>query len=295
MVVYSISDLEQLSGVKAHTLRIWEKRYSIIKPKRTETNIRYYLDKDLQLVLNIALLNRNGYKISKIAQMDSGQIKSIVREISDISPSHEDQLDSLILSILELDQCKFGKILDHNIKEKGLETTMNEVLYPLLDKLNMMWITNSIKGMHENFVTNIIKCKTMVATENLPSPKKSESPSFIIFLPEKEPHELSLLYLHYLLKKNGAHVINLGMDVSFVDVIEAQHTCDANFLFLIINESFSDSPLQPYIDELSKNVKDCQVLLSGYQVISQNIKCPPNVSILKNIGDVKNYMGLVTS
>ena len=128
MVVYTIKDLEKLSGVKAHTLRIWEKRYNIITPKRTPTNIRYYLDEDLKSILNIALLNRNGIKISKIAQMDESAIQKKVAEITDVDESFESQLDSLTISLLELDEEKFVKLMNKNFEQRGCTETMLEVI-----------------------------------------------------------------------------------------------------------------------------------------------------------------------
>jgi len=145
MAVYSINDIEKLCGIKAHTIRIWEKRYNIITPRRTETNIRYYLDEDLQKILNISLLNRNNYKISKIAQMTDSEMKTLVSQLSDVTIEKEDNLDSLMFAMLELDEYKFNKILDHNISSRGFEETMNEVVYPLMEKLSMMWVAGSIK------------------------------------------------------------------------------------------------------------------------------------------------------
>jgi len=169
MVAYSIKDLENLSGVKAHTLRIWEKRYGIIQPRRTETNIRYYKDADLQKILNITLLNRKGYKISKIAEMTADQIRQIVAELTEVGIAFEDQIDAMMLSMFELDETKFNIILDHQIQSKGFEETMHHVVYPLLDKLSMMWVAGSVKGVHENFVSNIIRKKTIVEIDKLSS------------------------------------------------------------------------------------------------------------------------------
>ena len=162
MVVYSIKDVEKVTGVKAHTIRIWEKRYNIIEPKRTESNIRYYLDDDLKHILNIALLNRNGIKISKISGMDTAEIQRRVAEIADIDESFEGQLDTLTISLIDLDEVKFLKIFEKNLQERGFVNTMLELIYPLLDKSAMMWITGSIKAIHEKFVSNLIKRKSIV-------------------------------------------------------------------------------------------------------------------------------------
>ncbi len=289
MPVYSINDIEKLCGIKAHTIRIWEKRYNIITPRRTETNIRYYLDKDLQKILNISLLNRNNYKISKIAKMSDGEMKRLVSELSEVTIETEDYLDSLMFAMLELDEYKFNKIIEHNISSKGFEVTMNDVVYPLMEKLSMMWIAGSIKSVHENFVANIIRRKTIVAIDNKSKESRPDAKRFLIYLPEGESHELSLLFLHFLLKDLGINVINLGSNIPLIDVLEGQKIFKANYIFTLFNDSFSQSPLQPYINELSRHLPNCNVLISGYQTAIQNLELPENVSLLRSISDVKSF------
>ena len=289
MAVYSINDIEKLCGIKAHTIRIWEKRYSIITPRRTDTNIRYYLDEDLQKILNISLLNRNSYKISKIAKMGEGEMKRLVSELSEVSIKTEDKLDSLMFAMLELDEYKFNKILEHNISSKGFEATMNDVVYPLMEKLSMMWIAGSIKSVHENFVANVIRRKTIVAIDNKSKECHPDAKRFLIYLPEGESHELSLLFLHFLLKDLGLNVINLGSDIPLVDVLEGQKIFKANYIFTLFNDSFSQSPLQPYLNELSRHLPNSKILISGYQTAIQNLELPENVSLLRSISDVKIF------
>ena len=288
MAVYSINDIEKLCGIKAHTIRIWEKRYDIIQPRRTETNIRYYLDEDLQKILNISLLNRNGYKISKIAKMADGEMKRLVSELSDVSIETEDHLDSLMFAMLELDEYKFNKILDHNILSNGFESTMIEVVYPLMEKLSMMWIAGSIKGVHENFVANIIRRKTIVSIDNKSKENLVNAKRFLIYLPEDESHELSLLFIHFLLKDLNMNVINLGGNIALIDVLEGQKIFNADYIITLFNDSFSNSPLQPYLNELSKHLVDCTIFISGYQTAVQNIELPSNIKVLSSIMDVKN-------
>lgn len=295
MAVYSINDLEKLCGIKAHTIRIWEKRYAIIQPKRTDTNIRYYLDEDLQKVLNISLLNRNGIKISKIAKMSDAQIQAEVSKFTEVSATDDDKMDALMFAMLELNEYKFTKILDHNIREKGYEATMNDIIYPFMDKLSMMWIAGSITGAHENFVASLIRRKTIIAIDEVSGNYDEDKPTFLIYLPKEESHELSLLFLHFLLKKIGATVINLGSQVPLIDVIEGQRISKADYVFTIFNDSFTNAPLQPYINELGRHLKDCTVLVSGYQTVVQNIKTPNNTVILSGIADVKEFAQQVIS
>jgi len=290
MIAYSIKDLESISGVKAHTLRIWEKRYGIIQPHRTITNIRYYKDADLQKVLNISLLNKKGYKISKIATMSTEQVRQKVGEYTEVGHVFEDQLDAMMLSTFELDESKFSIVLDHEISSKGFEETMNDVVYPLLDKLSMMWIAGSVKSVHENFVSNIIKRKTIVEIDRLSRSDSYANIRCLIYLPENESHELSLLFLHYILVKNKSKVINLGIGTPLIDVLEGKSIFKAEYIFTIFNDSFSETPLQPYLDELAKNAKDSKILISGFQTASQNLTLPDNVIILNSIQSVKDFV-----
>jgi len=157
VAIYSIRDLEKLSGIKAHTIRIWEQRYSIITPQRTDTNIRYYADDDLKLLLNVALLNKNGIKISRIANMSQHEIAEKVAAISEMNFEYDTQLDALTISMIEMDEYKFDRIVSTNSQQIGFERTMLEVIYPFLEKLSVLWLTGSINPAQENFISYLIR------------------------------------------------------------------------------------------------------------------------------------------
>ncbi len=287
MVVYSIKDLEKLTGVKAHTLRIWEKRYSIVEPRRTENNIRYYLDEDLKHILNIALLNRNGTKISKIAKMSPEEILHKVAEISDIDQTFEGQLDTLTISLIDLDEEKFLKIFNKNIEQKGFAETMLEMIYPLLDKLAMMWITGSIKSIHEKFVSNLIKRKCIVHIDQL---KPTRQETFLIYLPEGETNELSLLFLNYLISKAGYKVINAGVDVSFNDLIEVNDIRVPDYIFTIVNDSMSTTQFALYVEQLQKEFSETKILLSGLLANSLSPQQPDNILVLNSSEETMDFL-----
>ncbi|MEL7120513.1 MAG: MerR family transcriptional regulator, partial [Bacteroidota bacterium] len=221
MAVYSIRDLEKLSGIKAHTIRIWEQRYGIIVPQRTKTNIRYYEDEDLKYLLNIALLNKNGIKISKIAKMSKGEVAEKVAAISEINFEYGTQLDALTISMIEMDEFKFDRIISTNIQQLGFERTMIEIIYPFLDKLSLLWLTGSINPVQENFMSYLIRQKIIVAIDEEPLVSGKNVPKFIIYLPEGEKQELTLLFMHYLLKARRNQVIYLGQDISIIDLKDA--------------------------------------------------------------------------
>ena len=293
MAIYSIKDLEKLCGIKAHTLRIWEQRYSLIQPQRTKTNIRYYQDSDLQFLLHIALLNRNGFKISKIAKMSNQEILERVAEISEIDIQSDNQLDALTLSMIEMDDSKFNRIVSTNINQIGFEETITNVIYPFLEKLNVLWLTGSIKPIQENFITLLIRQKIIAAIDQLPEAKSTDK-KFIIYLPEGENDELSLQLMHYLLKKRNFKTTNLGKNISILDLIDAHHICKPDYIYTMITESYSDQPVKTYVDELAKYFPNCKILLSGYQIVAQKIQSEGKIQILNSMDDTVRMLDMLS-
>lgn len=294
MAVYSIKDLEKLSGIKAHTIRIWEQRYDIIQPGRTQTNIRYYTDDDLKLILNIALLNKNGIKISKIAKMDDEEIMEKVAAISEINFENDVQLDALTLSMIEMDEYKFDRIISTNIQQLGFERTMIEVIYPFLDKLGLLWLTGSINPVQENFMGYLIRQKIIVAINNEPIAQGRDVPKFLIYLPEGEEQELSLLFMHYLLKSRKFKVIYIGKYISLSDLKDAYQIHQPDFIYSIISEKVSKPPLKEYIEILSDSFPKTKVLLSGYQVLKENIQSSGNRKVLNNLEETITFLNTLS-
>jgi DNA-binding transcriptional MerR regulator len=233
LAVYSISDLEKLTGIKAATLRAWEQRYDIVTPKRTATNIRYYLDEDLRELLNVALLNKNGMRISQIAKMRTEERSKKVVAISSINVSPDTQLDALTLSAVEMDEFKFSHIIDTNIRQRGFEETMLEVIYPFLDKLGVLYFTGSVTPVQEAFIGNLLRRKLIAATDALPATRQRVSPVFALYLPDGERQELSLLFVEYLLRKRGFLTLYLGGDVSVSDLVDVVNCTRVDYLFTI--------------------------------------------------------------
>lgn len=295
MIVYSIKDLEKLSGIKAHTLRIWEKRYAILMPKRTDTNIRYYEDADLQKVLNIALLRKKGYKISKIAALTESDITRLTAELSEVDVAFEDHIDALTMAMFELNEYKFNKILDHYIDQNGFAHTMEEVIYPFLEKLSMMWMAGSIKSAHESFITYFIRRKCIAAIDNIKHSHYDQGPSFVIYLAEKETHELSLLYIHYLLKKQGVEVINLGMSVPLIDLVDTCNIKKPDYIFTMINDSYSHGTLQGYLDDILKYSNNSKLVISGYQTVANKIESHERLLQLNSIEEIKLLIDEITT
>lgn len=286
MAVYTIKDLEMLSGIKAHTLRIWEQRYRIISPKRTATNIRYYEDADLRHLLNISLLNKNGVKISKIASMSSQEIVEAVNRLSSGTFEDSVQVDALTISMMELDETKFETILGTNIRAIGFERTMSEVIYPFLDKLSLLWLTGSVHPVQESFISNLVRQKLIAALDALPSPSRSGN-SFILYLPEGESQELSLLFLQYLIRKRGFRTLYLGLHTSLADLGEAFRIYRADHILTIISETFARQSVHQYLADLRKVCPDAGILLTGYQVLVQGVSSEQGLRVLQDLNDMQ--------
>lgn len=289
VAVYSIKDLEKLSGIKAHTIRIWEQRYGILEPQRTKTNIRYYQDDDLKFLLNVALLNKNGIKISKIAKMGDQELAEKVAAISEINFEDGTQLDALTISMIEMDEGKFDRIVNTNIEQIGFERTMMEVIYPFLDKLSLLWLTGSINPVQENFISYLIRQKIISAINNTPLTSEHDF-KIILYLPEEERQELSLLFMHYLLKSRQKYVVYLGQDISLTDLLDANRIHNADYIFTMITETFAQEPVQDYVDRLADAFPDTQILLSGYQVVAQEVETPAHISILRSLDQMLKFI-----
>lgn len=272
-----------MTGIKAHTLRIWEQRYSIINPKRTKSNIRYYDDEDLKFVLNISLLKKNGLKISKIAKMSKSEIVEKVQAISEINFEFGTQLDALTISMIEMDEQKFDRIISTNIKQLGFEKTMLEVIYPFLDKLSLLWLTGSITPVQENFISYLIRQKIIVAIDKELLPAQRGVKKFLLYLPEGERQELSLLFMHYLVKSRGFQVVYIGQDITVSDLQDAYNILKPDYIFTMITDALSKVSVQKYINQLSSTFPDCELLFSGYQMVVQNVEPNPNSRILKSL------------
>ena len=283
MITYSIKDLEHLSGIKAHTLRIWEQRYNFIKPKRTQTNIRFYDDDDLKLILNISLLKENGFKISKIAEMNADEIYQHVMRITQKDELFPAQIHSLTLAMLELDEERFEKAISTSILQIGFEKTMLNIIFPFLSRIGILWQTGAAHPAHEHFISHLIRQKLMVANDGQVVSENKKSQKYMLFLPEGELHELGLLFASYLIKSRNNRVIYLGPSLPFADLNMVYQLHKPKYLVSIITSSLEPSQVQSYISKIGETFSDAEVLLSGTQVVAQDLNPPANVKIFSRI------------
>ncbi|MDX2134512.1 MAG: MerR family transcriptional regulator [Saprospiraceae bacterium] len=290
MAIYSIRDLEKLTGIKAHTIRIWEQRYGLLEPARTDTNIRFYTDENVKHLFNIALLNRHGFKISKLAQMRPEEIAVRVAEISQNNNSQNAQIDALTLAMIDLDEYTFDRIFSTYTQESGFEKAMLELVYPFLDKLNVLWLTNSISPAHEKFISNLIRRKLMCAIDHEDAVVSKDAATFLLYLPEGEMQELTLLFMHYLLRKRRHKVIYLGANTTLSDLRDASDPLHPHFVYTILQEPLSRQSIQTYIDGASASVFGSQLLLTGAQLFLSPLQVPPNVKVLNGLPDTLAFL-----
>lgn len=290
MAIYSIRDLEKLTGIKKHTIRIWEQRYRLITPHRTDTNIRYYTDEELRLLFNIALLNRNGFKISKLAKMSPEDIAQLVSGIAEQNDGASTQIDAMTLAMLNLDEQSFERIFTNGVAERGFDRTMTELIYPLLENLKALWITRSIHPAHEKFITNLIRRKLFRAIDEAEGPETKETRYFYLYLPESEQQELTLLFVYYLLRKRGIRVIYLGAGTSINDLRDACSAAPSGHVFSIIDSPLPRQSVQHYLDQAALAIGSSKMLVTGSQVFMHPVKFPENTIPLNGLRDTLSFL-----
>jgi len=286
MANYSIKDLERLSGIKAHTIRIWEKRYGLLHPERTDTNIRHYSDEDLKRLLNISILNRHGIKISHIASMNEIEMAEKIVIISNDTSDYESLIESMVISMVDMNQENFKKLLSKSIMQVGFEDAILKVVYPFMQKIGILWQTGTINPAQEHFITHLIRQKIIVAIDtvmpaNHPSPKH-----FLLFLPEGELHELGLLFYNYLILKRGHKVTYLGQWVPLSDMASASTVLNIDYLLTSIVASHTGTDLMDYLIKLSATFHDKTIYLSGYQLTQISGTLPGNIMPLNHATDL---------
>lgn len=287
---FSIKDLEHLSGIKAHTIRIWEQRYQLISPQRTDTNIRYYSDSDLKLILNIALLKENGFKISKIADMSEGEIQREVIKLTERNLKYPEQIHALTIAMVDIDEERFDKIISTNILKLGFEKTMINVIYPFLSKIGILWQTGAINPAQEHFISNLVRQKLIVAIDGQYVVPADKSKKYILYLPEGELHELTLLFADYLIKSRQNKTIYLGQSLPLVDLEAIYDIHKPDYLLSIITTTPGPAHIQNYVNDISTKFPDSEILLTGYQVIGQDVDLPQNVHVFTRLDQLVEHV-----
>lgn len=286
---YSIKDIEKLSGIKAHTIRIWEKRHNVIEPKRTTSNIRYYDDYDLKRVLNISILNNHGLKISTIARMSDDELHEKVVQLSRDSNTTESNVDRMIVCMIELDERTLEKLFSEFIMRFGFEDTVIKIVYPFLKKIGVLWQTGNISPAHEHFISNIVRQKIIVAIDALPTPDDNYG-KVLLYLPDGELHELGLLFYHYIAKKNGLKTIYLGQSVPYEDLLAIDNVHNPDFIFTSYTSPISPKEFKEHMERLIRDFGNKTILISGYQVTQNRFGLPEKIVKIENTEEFKHFL-----
>ncbi|WP_395049204.1 MerR family transcriptional regulator [Flavobacterium sp.] len=255
--VFSIKDLENLSGIKAHTIRIWEKRYNILEPMRTNTNIRTYDLSNLQKLLNVTLLNSYGYKISRIAELNTDKISLLVREIISDKSSKNHALNAFKVAMINFDQALFFNTYNNLLSEKTFREVFFEIIIPLMNEIGLLWQSNTISPAQEHFISYLIKQKLLINTEKVQilEPTRNDK-IFVLYLPENEIHELGLMYLNYEILLNGYKTIYLGESVPIESLKDMKNYFDNIVYISYLTVQPTKDAINDYVKEISTEIID---------------------------------------
>jgi DNA-binding transcriptional MerR regulator len=286
---FTIKDLENLSGIKAHTIRIWEQRYSFLKPQRTDTNIRYYSNDELKTVLNIALLNKYGFKISHIDKMQPGELREKIITLTNMQAQQERMINELVQFMIDLDMDKFETMLDNYITARGIDKTITQLVFPFLEKIGILWLTNHINPAQERLITNIIRQKLIVGIEGVFSHFQSDK-TVLLFLPEGEHHELGLLYMYYLLKNKGLKIVYLGANVPIKDVAFVAEIKKPDYLYTHLTSVAGNFNFERFLNNIQSKLSQFQVVVSGQVTQNYKKKIPSFVSCRRSLPEVMEFI-----
>ncbi|MBO6660898.1 MULTISPECIES: MerR family transcriptional regulator [Roseivirga] len=291
MVKYSIKDLEKFSGIKAHTIRIWEQRYQLLTPKRTETNIRYYDESQLKYLLNVTLLVENGFRISHICSMSDEEFNKNLKEVAEkgLQTKEDNHLsvavNELVLAMLELDEQRFEKIISGSLLQRNFEETITKIIYPFLKRIGVMWRVGEVSTAQEHFIYQLIRQKVIVAIDGLIDRKKTGE-KYLLFLPKSEFSDLLILLFTYLLKNRGRQCIYLGADIPFRDLKQVTEITKPDVLLTFVKAPASKIDTQAYVYELSEKFEEKKILISGNPYFMDELDFPKNVRLISEVEDL---------
>ena len=283
MTFYSIKDMEHLSGIKAHTIRIWEKRYGLLDPDRSDTNIRSYSDKDVRRILNVAMLVKNGYKISTVALFDEQRLQLEVIRINRNSTEPDKNIDQLLFLTVNLDTFGFETLMNLIISQNGFKKTIEQVVFLFFERIGILWQTGSIFTAHEHFVSNLIRNRLIREIGNFESNESAKSVLF--FLRNDEWHELGLLYFNYLAAEAGLRCVYLGQSLPFEDLSNLLTAQKYDFVCTSFIQAIEKAELEQYLANLSFVFNQNKILIAGRQIGLNKPRLPSNMVVVKNSND----------
>ena len=298
MNLFSISQLQQYSGIKAHTIRIWEQRYNGLTPTRSEGNTRYYDNSQLRRLLNIVSLMDSGYKISQLCSMTDAELFDLLEQQLNDATRESEKTDYYIMQLIaagmELDEDSFGKIFSTCLKHSGIKKTYTNVIYPMLEKLGLMWVGNKLAPCYEHFISNLLKQKFYAMIEELP-PVTSSKKWWVLFLPEDEFHEVGLLFANLMLRLNNQKVIYLGANTPFVTLKQTVEETNPSALLLFLVHFDEPEQTQKYLDGLSGVFKKQEIFISGNEKLISQLKSGKNIHWLKTVDDLEKNINMINA
>jgi DNA-binding transcriptional MerR regulator len=283
MTCYSIKDLEYLSGIKAHTIRIWEKRYRLLNPDRSDTNIRSYSDDDVRRILNVAMLIKNGYKISNVASYSEEKLQAEVLRINRNTTDPSKYTDQLLFHTVNLDTFGFEALLNTIIDEFGFSKTLQQVIFPFFERIGILWQSGSIFTAHEHFVSNLIRSRLIIETSKFHC--EDSAKSVLFFLRENEWHEMGLLYFNFLAAEAGFRCVYLGQSLPFNDLANLLISTRFDYVCTSFIAAIEKTELELYLANLSLVFNSNKILVAGRQISIHKPKLPANVAVIKNSSD----------
>lgn len=283
---FSISQLSQFSGIKPHTIRIWEQRYNALTPGRSEGNTRYYDNDQLRRLLNIVSLMQGNYKISEISALPDKKIFELLQKQLPSGETPNGMYEYFILQLIgagmNFDEINFDKLLSHCIVRYGVKRSYLKVIYPMLNRIGLMWATNLMPPASEHFISNIIRQKLFTLVDSLPAGNDKKN-SWLLFLPENEFHEIGLLLSHYLIRNSGFKSVYLGSNVPIQSVVEAVSTVNPDNLLLFLTHNDSKEALQDYMYDLGRKFKNKNVKLAADAKQLEAIELNKNFEVLSSM------------
>lgn len=289
MNAFTIKDLENLSGIKAHTIRIWEQRYGFLKPQRTGTNIRYYSNDELKTILNIALLNKYGYKISHIDKMSKEDIETKILALTQTEAQQAKLVNEMLRAMIDIDMEAFEALLDEQLQHRDIDKVIMQVIFPFLEKIGILWLTNHIIPAQEHLVSNIIRQKLIVGIEKVRS-YATANKTALLFLPEGEHHELGLLFSHYMFKRHGFTILYMGADSPVKDVSFVINQKKPNFIFTHLISLPANFNFDKFITAIANASQDIPVIISGHLEHHYKKIAHHNILYKQSLGDVMEYI-----
>jgi len=287
---YTINELEAISGIKAHTIRIWEQRYDLLQPERTDTNIRRYTDRDFKKLLNTVSLMRYGLKISKIGLLTYEEIEAEVRKYQhQESGNYEAWINSMVVAMINYDEEEFEKIYTQLAMRFGLRDVFINVIYPFLRKIGYLWLSEGLMPAQEHFASNLIRQKLFSVIDDL-TVDRTKKEVFILFLPDNEDHEIPLLFSSWIIQSFGYKVVYLGQRLPLENLVETVKQTSATHLVTFFISSLNAPKIQKQLDEISEKFSDLTIYFSGNEFTLSNINIPSNAVWTKDVRDLEKIL-----